>query len=98
MDASLTEECPQPSLLADGTGASALRKLIQVADAYADCAAKHCRLVRAIQPDAKCGWHIKPPAAPAAPQPTGSALPLALVAGRQGWQNRPAATLYSPST
>ena len=47
LDASLVEPCPPLSPLADGTGAAVLRKLIEVGDAYADCSARHRRMVEA---------------------------------------------------
>ena len=50
LDASLTAECPVLSPLAEGTGAAVLRKMIEVSDAYYDCAARHRALVNAVRP------------------------------------------------
>lgn len=49
LDASLTEPCPPLSPLADGTGATVLRWILDSADAYNDCAGKHRRLVEAVR-------------------------------------------------
>lgn len=46
---SLTSPCPDLSPLSDGTGASVLRKLIEVAEQYYDCQRKHRELVNAVK-------------------------------------------------
>ena len=49
MDASLTEQCPALTVLTDPSGGAVLRKLVEVSDAYYDCAARHRRLVEAVR-------------------------------------------------
>lgn len=46
---SLTSPCPDLSPLSDGTGASVLRKLIEVAEQYYECQRKHGALVEAVK-------------------------------------------------
>ena len=49
IDTVLTEPCQPLNQLADGTGATVLRWILETADAYNDCAGKHRRLVEAIR-------------------------------------------------
>lgn len=49
LDASLTAPCPPLPLLADTTGAAALRWMIGAAEAYNDCADSKAKLVKAVQ-------------------------------------------------
>ena len=47
LDASLTESCPPLSRIDDGRADTILRWIIVTAEAYADCSARHRRLVEA---------------------------------------------------
>lgn len=49
MDASLREPCPPLPLLTDKDGRAALRWMIDAAEAYNDCAARHKRLTDAVR-------------------------------------------------
>lgn len=46
--ANLTVECPALDPLKDATGASVLRKLIEVSRLYYECRSRHKRLVEAV--------------------------------------------------
>ncbi len=48
--ANLTTPCPMLTPLADGSGASVLRKLVEVAEEYADCRRRHDALIEAVKP------------------------------------------------
>lgn len=49
LPANLTALCPRLSPLDDGSGATVLRKLVEVSEAYYDCADKHEGLSKAVQ-------------------------------------------------
>lgn len=48
--ANLTSPCPLLTPLADGSGASVLRKLVEVSEYYHDCRRRHDALIDAIKP------------------------------------------------
>lgn len=50
LQGSLIQPCQDLTPLDDGAGASVLRKLVEVSDAYYVCAVRHAQLVKAIQP------------------------------------------------
>ena len=47
--ASLTQPCPPLDLLTEGAGPTVLRWALATVDAYADCAARHQKLVEAVR-------------------------------------------------
>lgn len=49
LPANLTSHCPNLEPLSDGTGASVLRKLIEVSELYYECQRKHKALVEAVE-------------------------------------------------
>lgn len=50
LPANLTSPCPDLTPLEDGTGASVLRKLVELSSKYYDCQARHAALVKAVSP------------------------------------------------
>ena len=49
LPANLTNPCPDLAPLSDGSGASVLRKVIEVSEQYYDCQRKHRALVDAVK-------------------------------------------------
>ena len=49
LPANLTSPCPQLTELQDGQAGTVLRKLIEVAESYYECADKHRALVEAVR-------------------------------------------------